>query len=130
MMAFIAYLLATEARTGATLGDRAMRIRVVDAAVPAAPSVPLRKIVTRYLVASVGFLPMLAVALANLYGADFEEIAASNIFTWLGITGAAAFGWVIFLTVQIIRKRDPLYDRIAGTAVVRVAMSHRWARAP
>src|SRR5215831_12379880 len=94
MMAFIAYLLATEARTGATLGDRAMRIRVVDAAVPAAPSVPLRKIVTRYLVASVGFLPMLAVALANLYGADFEEIAASNIFTWLGITGAAAFGWV------------------------------------
>jgi uncharacterized RDD family membrane protein YckC len=111
-----------------------MRIRVVDAAVPAAPSVPLRKIVTRYLVASVGFLPMLAVvlavALANLYGADFEEIAASNIFTWLGITGAAAFGWVIFLTVQIIRKRDPLYDRIAGTAVVRVAMSHRWARAP
>jgi uncharacterized RDD family membrane protein YckC len=129
IMAFIAYLLATEARTGATLGDRAMRIRVVDAAVPAAPSVPLRKIVTRYLVASVGFLPMLAVALALAYqyGADFEEIAASNIFTWLGITAAAAFGWVIFLTVQIIRKRDPLYDRIAGTAVLRVAMrSGEW----
>jgi uncharacterized RDD family membrane protein YckC len=135
MMAFIAYLFAMEARTGASLGDRAMRIRVVDAAVPAAPSVPLRKIVTRYLAASVGFLPMLAVALAYLslaylYGADLEEIPASNIFTWLGITGAAAFGWVIFLTVQIIRKRDPLYDRIAGTAVVRVAMSQRWARAP
>ena len=134
-MAFIAYLFAMEARTGASLGDRAMRIRVVDAAVPAAPSVPLRKIVTRYLAASVGFLPMLAVALAYLslaylYGADLEEISASSIFTWLGITGAAAFGWVIFLTVQIIRKRDPLYDRIAGTAVVRVAMSQRWARAP
>jgi len=65
-MAFIAYLFAMEARTGASLGDRAMRIRVVDAAVPAAPSVPLRKIVTRYLAASVGFLPMLAVALAYL----------------------------------------------------------------
>jgi uncharacterized RDD family membrane protein YckC len=126
MMAFIAYLLAMETRTGATLGDRAMRIRVIDAAVPAAPSVPVRKIVTRYLAVSVGFLPMLAVALAYFgpYGPDFEEIAASNIFTWLWITGAAAFGWVIFLTVQIIRKRDPLYDRIAGTAVVRVARNH------
>src|SRR5262249_46472773 len=126
MTALIAYLLAMETRTGATLGDRAMRIRVIDAAVPAGPSVPLRKIVTRYLAASVGFLPMLAVALAYFgpYGPDFEEIAASNIFTWLWITGAVAFGWFIFLNVQIIRKRDPLYDRIAGTAVVRIAMNH------
>jgi uncharacterized RDD family membrane protein YckC len=120
MMAFIAYLLTMETRTGATLGDRAIRIRVVDAAVPVAPSVPLSKVMTRYLAVLIGFLPMLAVVLAYFgrYGANLEEIGASNIFTWLWITGAAAFGWIIFLTVQIIRKRDPLYDRIAGTAVV------------
>jgi len=28
-------------------------------------------------------------------------------------------GWAIFLVVQIARKRDPLYDKMAGTAVVR-----------
>src|SRR5262249_25574786 len=97
MMVFIAYLLATEARTGATLGDRAMRIRVVDAAVPAAPSVPLRKIVTRYLAASVGFLPMLAVALAYFWpnGPAFVENSPSKIFTWLCFTRAVALRVVL-----------------------------------
>jgi uncharacterized RDD family membrane protein YckC len=123
MLALIAYLVALETRTGATLGDRAMRIRVVDVAAPAEPSVPLRKIVTRYLAMSIGFLPMLAVMLTYFgpYGPDIEEIAASNIFTWVWIAGAAELGWIIFLSVQIIRKRDPLYDRMAGTAVVCVA---------
>jgi uncharacterized RDD family membrane protein YckC len=127
MVAFIAYLLAMETRAGATLGDRATRIRVVDAAVPAAPSVPLRKIVTRYVAVLAGFLPMLAVALVYFwqYGADLEEFAASNIYRWLLITGAVALGWILFLNVQIIRKRDPLYDKIAGTAVVRVVMNQQ-----
>ena len=124
IIAFVGYLLAMETRVGTSLGDRAMRIRVVDATVPTTPGVPLRKIVTRYLAVLVGFLPMWAVALAYLggYGADLEEIPAS-FFTWLWITGAAAFGWIVFLSVQIIRKRDPLYDRIAGTAVVRIPMT-------
>jgi hypothetical protein len=123
-IAFVAYLLAMETRVGTSLGDRAMRIRVLDATAPTTPSVPLRKIVTRYLAVLVGFLPMWAVVLAYLggYWADLEEIPAS-FFTWLWITGAAAFGWIIFLNVQIIRKRDPLYDRIAGTAVVRITMT-------
>jgi hypothetical protein len=34
---------------------------------------------------------------------------------------AVLFGWIIFLSAQMARKRDPLYDRIAGTAVVRAS---------
>jgi uncharacterized RDD family membrane protein YckC len=121
MVVFIAYLLAMETRTGATVGNRITRIRVVDVAVPSEPSVPLRKIVTRYLVMSVGIVPMFAVALAyfGLYGTDLEATAASNIFTWLRVTAVLTFVWIIFLCVPIVRKRDPLYDRMAGTAVVR-----------
>jgi len=31
----------------------------------------------------------------------------------------ALYGWIIYLIVQIVRRRDPAYDRIAGTSVVR-----------
>jgi hypothetical protein len=34
-------------------------------------------------------------------------------------------GWAIFLVVQIARKRDPLYDKMAGTAVVRALHDHQ-----
>jgi uncharacterized RDD family membrane protein YckC len=125
MVVFIVYLLAMETRTGATLGDRATRIRIVDAAAPLEPSVPLRKIVTRYLVIAIGLVPMLAVGLVYfaLYGTDLEATAASNIFTWLRVAAILTFVWIIFLCVPIVRKRDPLYDRVAGTAVVR-ALRH------
>jgi hypothetical protein len=122
ILVLVACLVSMETRTGATLGDRSRRIGVADVAASAEPSVPFRKIITRYLATLIGFLPMLPVALAYFgpYGPDLDEIAASNVFTWLRITGVVAFGWAVFLSVKTIRKRDPLYDRIAGTAVVRV----------
>jgi uncharacterized RDD family membrane protein YckC len=35
------------------------------------------------------------------------------------LIGILYFGFYLVCAVQIIMKRDPLYDRIAGTAVVR-----------
>lgn len=158
MLALIAYLVVMETRTGATLGSRAMGIRVIDAAAPAAPSVPLRKIVLRYLAVLIGLLPTFAglIIYFGLHGSLdqldmlFKLSRGDSLWTkvelgagalqWhpifgelldlpdilLGaappLFGAGAMvlgGWVIFLMVQIARKRDPLYDRIAGTAVVR-----------
>jgi hypothetical protein len=29
-----------------------------------------------------------------------------------------AFVWFLWIIVDVVRKRDPIYDRIAGTAVV------------
>jgi uncharacterized RDD family membrane protein YckC len=122
MMVFIAYLLAMETRTSATLGNLAVRIRVIETAEPDYLGVPFRKVIIRYLVMLIGFVPLITVALVYgvRYGEDLEAIADSNFFTWLRIAGIAAVGWGIFLTVQVARKRDPLYDRIAGTAVVRI----------
>jgi hypothetical protein len=124
VLALIAYLVAMETRTGATLGSRTMRIRVIDAAKPAVLSVPLRKIALRYLAMLIGFLPYFFAGL-RLYGSDIEDIAASSVFMWLlVIGGGVALGWIIFLSVQIACKRDPLYDWMAGTAVVRPLGDH------
>jgi RDD family len=125
----IAYLFALETRTGATLGDRWMRVRVIDGLAPDACGVPLRKIIIRYLAMLIGFAPMIAVWLvyAVRYGLDIEAIieaiAETDFFTWFIPAGLLAFGWLVFVSVQIAMKRDPLYDSIAGTAVVRAVGS-------
>ena len=38
------------------------------------------------------------------------------------VSNAGALGmlWVFVLIIQVARKTDPFYDRLAGTAVVRV----------
>jgi uncharacterized RDD family membrane protein YckC len=102
MVIFIAYLLAMETRFGATLGNLVMRIRVVDAAAPDHFGVPLRKIIFRYLILLTGFLPLIVVGPVYfaLYGGDIEAVAGSDVFTWLTITGIAAIGWGIVLSVR------------------------------
>ena len=41
---------------------------------------------------------------------------------WLSeVANAAMLVWIVVLIAQAAMKRDPLYDRIAGTAVVRVS---------
>jgi uncharacterized RDD family membrane protein YckC len=130
ILALIAYLVAMETRTGVTLGSRAMRIRVIDSATPVGPGVPLRKIVLRYLAMLIGILPILVLILAVplIYGSDLEQLAkflASSFFLWVFIGGyIVGTGWAILLIVQVANKRDPLYDRIAGTAVLRASHDH------
>jgi hypothetical protein len=92
-----------------------MRIRVIDAGTPAGPNVPFRKIVSRYLVLLIGVLPFLA---GIYFGSVIKALAGSS---FASVAVAVLFGWIIFLSVQMARKRDPLYDRIAGTAVVRAS---------
>lgn len=165
MLALIVYLIVMETRTGATLGSRAMRIRVIDVAAPAGPSVPLRKIVLRYLVMLLGLIPALAGLLVyfGLFGSLDEvyvllgklsswtffsvrlessvfqwhpifgylldlpgllrgsDAASSAAIDWLYESGDLAFkAWAIYLAVQIAKRRDPVYDRMTGTAVVQV----------
>jgi uncharacterized RDD family membrane protein YckC len=131
ILALIAYLVAMETRTGATLGKRAMQLRVIDSAAPVGSRVPPRKIVLRYLVMAIGILPILVLNLAVplIYGSDLEELAkfiASSFFLWVFIGGyMVGTGWAILLIVQVAKKRDPLYDRMAGTAVLRASHDHR-----
>jgi hypothetical protein len=94
---------------------------VVDALAPGKYGVPFRKIVVRYLMMLAGLAPVFVVGIvyAVLYSADVEATAASHVFTWLRIAGFLTVVWFVVICVQVARKSDPLYDRIAGTAVVR-----------
>ena len=118
--AFVGYFVFLGTR-GGTLGDGLMSTRIVDTAVPEADRVPLRKVVVRYLAMPIGFVPMIAFFLVWLfgYGADAGAIDASGIFRWFPLAAIPAFGWMIWIVVQMARKHDPIYDQIAGTAVIK-----------
>jgi len=122
LLAFIAYVIVFETRTGATLGSRVTRIRVLDPTAAGVTRVPLRKTIIRYFGLFLGLAPMFAIFLfyLALYGGDLEAIMNNNIFIWTEVTaGGLALAWAVVLLVQIATKRDPLYDGLAGTAVVR-----------
>jgi len=42
-----------------------------------------------------------------------------DFFRWFIFAGGLGALWVIVLVVQIARKTDPVYDRLAGTAVLK-----------
>ena len=118
--AFLAYLVGMIWKTGKTLGARVLGVRVIDTANPAASSVPLRKAIIRYLAMAIGLVPMFAVLISRTAvagGADamFNE----TYFRWFMYAGGLGLLWEVVLTFQIAMKKDPVYDRLAGTAVVR-----------
>jgi RDD family len=102
------YLVWTESRTGRSLGDRAMGIVVIDTAAAGNASwqVPAGKMIIRYLALMAGLLPL----------ADLLD--TQGLEQWSGAADLIAALWYIINVVQILRRRDPPYDRIAGTAVV------------
>lgn len=159
------YLVTFETRSGATLGSRAMRIRVIDTAAPAGRGVPLHKILTRYAAMLIGALPLAAFLLiyfgllaapdefatwlAKLgrqdaildelkwHALQWQPFLSSYLFNLSGtllrddsvslgivdllyeLVDLALKAWMIYLILQIVGRRDPVYDRIAGTRVVR-----------
>jgi len=123
--ALIIYLVAMISKRGRTLGGQAVRIRVIDAANPGARQVPLRKVMLRYLVMGIGVMPMVVfyayqywskggIADAMFTAEAYPVFAATVVFSGL---------WALALTIQIAKKTDPIYDRAAGTAVIRTSPS-------
>jgi RDD family len=120
-LAFVVYLVGLVWKTGRSLGARVVKIRVVDTAQPGAPGVPLGKVIIRYLAMLIGAVPVLAVMGYRLAtsGGSADAIFTAGFFQWFIYAGAVAAIWCIVLIVQIARKKDPVYDRLAGTAVLR-----------
>src|SRR5262249_36220923 len=52
---------------------------------------------------------------------DLEGIFGGNFFAWFRAAGALSFVWNLWVVIEMVRKRDPIYDKIAGTAVLREA---------
>ena len=120
-LAFIAYLVAMIWKSGRTLGARVVGVRVIATANPGASGVPLGRVIIRYLAMVIGAVPafVLLIYQSATTGGGADAMFTGQFFQWFAY--AAAFGglWVIVLVIQIARKTDPVYDRLAGTAVVR-----------
>ena len=98
-----------------------MGIRLVGSSDDSSVGVALRKVVFRILSLGIGFYPMLIVgALSYLMTGSAQPFVPNVPLLILAALAAIANAvWCVTLIVQIARKRDPDYDRIAGTAVLR-----------
>jgi hypothetical protein len=120
-LAFLVYLVVMIWKTGRPLGARAVKIRVVNAVAPGTSGVPLRGAIIRYLAMAIGVAPAIALFIYRFaaHGGSADAMFAENFFQWFKFAAGLWALWAVVLTVQVARKRDPVYDRLAGTAVVR-----------
>ena len=121
-LAILAYLIGMIWKTGRTLGARVAGLRVIDTTQPGTPGVPIHKAVIRYLAMAIGFVPVFAVLIGRYAVADgsADAMFTGSFFRWFISAGVVAMLWGIVLTIQVAMKKDPIYDRLAGTAVVRI----------
>jgi uncharacterized RDD family membrane protein YckC len=126
---FIVYLVALEHRFGVTLGKRILGIRTAERRNPERVGIAVGRAIMRQLAQWIGALPALilqGLLLLSLWlqgaertGEILGEVMSSGAYLAL-LVGAilAAFAWLLWIVIDIARKRDPIYDRIAGTMVV------------
>jgi len=119
--AFVVYLVWMIWKTGRTVGARIVRVRIVDTANAEMSGVPILKVIGRHLAMFAGFVPALALLLYQRLNTDgsADAMFTDHFFQWFIFSGLVAAIWCVLLVVQVARKSDPVYDRLAGTAVVR-----------
>lgn len=124
-----AYFVIMETWLGATLGKKMAGIRTVDLANPGNVGLPFGKAVLRELVKVAGFIPALVFFIGGI--TFFASMAASTtsleamepMLAWLGpvqfVAQILPLVWLAWIGISLVNNRDPIYDRVAGTAVVR-----------
>ena len=120
-LGLLAYLVAMIWKTGKTVGARLVGVRVIDTAHPGAAGVPLGKTIIRYLAMLIGAVPAVALLIYQYVatGGVADAMFTGRFFEWFAYAGLLFGLWGIVLTIQVARKTDPVYDRLAGTAVVK-----------
>lgn len=119
-LALATYLVLMERRFGATVGKHLLGLRVVQTREPEQTGLPWRNAVARYVMMAAGYLPAVMFVLvgARLFGGD--HLLDGKLFYGFAACASLGTAWLVWHIVEAARKRDPLYDRVAGTAVVRV----------
>ncbi len=120
-LAFVGYLVVMIWKRGRTLGSRVVKVKVIDTPNPGAAGVPLSKTIVRYLAMMIGAVPALALLICQriAVGGTADAMFTSSFFQWFGYAAVLGGLWALVLIIQVAMKRDPVYDRLAGTAVVR-----------
>jgi uncharacterized RDD family membrane protein YckC len=122
LVGILIFLVTLEHRFGTTPGKRLLGLRVADLQEDHGGGIALRAAALRNILLWIGTYPMIIVA-AGIYAAgawNAEGFMSSGVY-W-SFTGAGLLGFAISLWIVIViaRKRDPVYDRFARTAVVRL----------
>lgn len=121
ILALLAYLIAMEHRTGATIGKRALGLRAVPTHAPSQIGLSLKQAAIRNFAQFIGMVPALLVLFIFLFVAmdPLTAMESSSFWTLFTIAIIIQLAWVIWIIVSVSNKRDPIYDRIAGTSVLR-----------
>ena len=119
---FLVYLVALKSRSGQSLGDRALRIALLDTSPGAGLAVPARKILMRYLAMATGLIPVILTTAYGIarYGSLAKAAAADEALILTVGEGLLVLIWAVVNIVLIVTRRDPIYDRLAGTTVERI----------
>ncbi|MBK5569583.1 RDD family protein [Ensifer sp. SSB1] len=112
-----------ESRRGATLGKQLLSIRTASHLDAHAVGVPIRSALLRYTVMFAALLPGILATLGfelAVASGGWEPFALLTHPFFVGVNilaGLMFVGWFAWITVSVVRKRDPVYDRAAGTSV-------------
>jgi uncharacterized RDD family membrane protein YckC len=123
ILLLFAYLIFMDSRLGRTLGKRALNIRTIDIDAQASTGIPLRKAFLRQLAMLIGMIPMIIIASVMFFkylaGADLTSLTNRSLFSLMIFGGLIEAVWLLWIVISVANKQDPIYDRLAGTAVVR-----------
>ncbi len=119
VLILLAYLVVMDWWQGATFGKQFIRVRTVTTDDPNRIGMPIGKAITRQLVLWaplwLAYLSM-AILLFSLGDDQLSAIGEHPAGTAVLIAVAAiTIGWFLWISVQVARKQDPIYDRLAGT---------------
>ncbi|MEJ6783505.1 RDD family protein [Aminobacter sp. Piv2-1] len=123
ILAVVIYLIAMERRSGATVGKRTLGIRAVPTNAPGQVGLPLKQAVIRTAAQWIGMVPALFFALVVLFFIEDPMAAMETSGYWrmFAIAAIIQLAWLLWIIISVSRKRDPIYDRIAGTSVLRTS---------
>jgi uncharacterized RDD family membrane protein YckC len=105
------YCVTLETRFGVTMGKHLCKIRVADIEKPAERGIPLGKAVLR------NFLIWPSVAL-------FSHSTIAGLLSGINLgLGTLVDMYCFWILIDVSARKDPIYDRIAGTAVLESVCS-------
>jgi uncharacterized RDD family membrane protein YckC len=119
-LALITYWLSLQTLFGQTLAMRFMKTRLVVLQRRDARGVPFWRVFLRNFLAA---LPMFPMAMVLQVGVLFGDVSSQLLLA----AGGIAIGCGLWVFYDLVWKRDPYFDRYAGTAVIHTLQQEQEA---
>lgn len=124
VLALFIYFVAAEASYGMTLGKKAMGLRTIRVLAPQTRGIGWGRAIARRFAWQIGGIPFMLTQIPMIWpGNDADAVARvinSPAYLVAGIVSLVIMAaWLAWLAISMARKRDAVYDRLVGTAVIR-----------